>query len=180
MVEELLKPARAAEKLGMPPSTLRVYSTRFAELLSESAGKPPPYPDGKAGHRVYTSRDLAVLGKAKELLEQGLTYEQALEEMRAAGLGMRARPRSVSVSSAEAVPAPPSATIEPLVRALESWRALAEERGLENTVLRQRIEAMEKDLETEIADLRERLLRLEDWARARPDAKGRLGTILGR
>jgi len=179
MGEELLKPAAAAERLGLRPSTLRVYSARFAELLSESAGNPKPFPEGKAGHRLYTSRDLTVLGKAKELLEQGLTYDQALEEMRAAGLGLRARPRPSVASASEAGPLSTAST-EALLKAVESWRALAEERGLENAMLRQRIEALEKELDSEMEELRERLLRLEDWARTRADSRGRLGNILGR
>lgn len=80
--EELLRPAEVCRRLGMPPSTLRIYSTKFAEVLSESAARPAVGGEGKVGYRLYTERDLVVLKKAKELLAQGLTYEQVLAELR--------------------------------------------------------------------------------------------------
>lgn len=82
MSQELLKPAEVGKRLGMPPSTLRIYSTKFAEVLSEGAARPPVTSEGKVGYRLYTERDLVVLRKAKELLAQGLTYDQVLAELR--------------------------------------------------------------------------------------------------
>lgn len=181
MAEDLLKPAEAAQRLGMPPSTLRVYSTRFADLLSESASNPPAFPNGKPGHRLYTQRDLVVLGKAKELVDQGLTYEQSLEEMKAAGLGLRPRPRATTHPASEpTAPSGSGVSADLLGKAVESWRALAEERGRENALLRQRVESLEKNLAQEVAELRERVHNLEDWARSRADAKGRFGTLFSR
>jgi len=177
MGEELLKPAAAAQRLDMPASTLRVYSTRFAELLSEAASSPPVSSDGKPGHRLYTARDLVVLGKGKELVAQGSTYEQALEELRAAGLGVRPRPRQTG-------PAPPGSlatshpggpSLEVLAKALSGWQALAEERARENSVLRQRIDALEHERAQEVAELRDRVRRLEEWVESDP----RRGTGLG-
>ncbi len=76
----LLRPAEAAQRLGIPASTLRRWSRRFAPFLS-------PYANGQRdaggtrGHRRYTPQDVAVLAQCKALLSQGLTLEQVAEKL---------------------------------------------------------------------------------------------------
>lgn len=81
MPNERLKPAEAAAALGVPPSTLRLYSVRFAWVLSESAAAPVERSGGRPGYRLYSERDLVVLRAGKDLLGTGLTYEEALREL---------------------------------------------------------------------------------------------------
>ncbi|MHB1413625.1 MAG: MerR family transcriptional regulator [Chloroflexota bacterium] len=76
------RPAEAAGELGVPSSTLRLYSVRFAPLLSDAAARPVERAGGRPGFRLYNERDLAVLREGKRLLESGLTYQEALKELR--------------------------------------------------------------------------------------------------
>src|SRR5258708_40228302 len=73
----LLRPGEASEAVGIKPSTLRVYVQRFGELLSDdaAAGERP-------GYRLYGTRDVELLGRAKELLGRGFTYDRAIAELR--------------------------------------------------------------------------------------------------
>jgi len=116
------RPAEAAITLGVPASTLRLYSVRFASLLSEGAAHPIERAGGRPGFRIYMEQDLALLREGKKLLEQGLTYDEALAELR-----RRYRPRLVRpqerptrgseqiAREEEAAPAPPSGTPAPQV-----------------------------------------------------------------
>ena len=73
--DALIRPAEAAQRLGIPASTLRRWSRRFAAFLSPQAHGLRPA-DGTRGHRRYTPEDLAVLARCKTLLSQGLTFDQ--------------------------------------------------------------------------------------------------------
>lgn len=75
------RPQEVAQRLAISPSTLRLWSNHFAENLSEQARK---VADGGAlaAQRRYTDEDLATLLQAKELLAQGLTYEEAKPRLR--------------------------------------------------------------------------------------------------
>ena len=188
MSEGTWKPADAAKKLGMPPSTLRVYSTKFAELLSESASNPPVSPDGRTGHRLYSDRDLTILGKAKELLSRGLTYDQALAELRILFPSSRTRAKASAHSEGlgsaalapgqlEALLAPLMASIQNAQKAAEAWQSVAAERARENDELRERI----KTIEARLSRLEERWVelvrRIEEESARQP---GLLARILGR
>ncbi|MHB1131261.1 MAG: helix-turn-helix domain-containing protein [Chloroflexota bacterium] len=76
------RPAEAAAALGVPPSTLRLYSVRFGELLSSAAATPKERSGGRPGFRLYSDRDLDVLREGKVLLGRGLTYEESLLELK--------------------------------------------------------------------------------------------------
>jgi DNA-binding transcriptional MerR regulator len=71
----LIRPADAARQLGIPASTLRRWSRRFASFLSPEANG-AARENGSRGHRRYTPDDLAVLARCKELLSAGRTFEQ--------------------------------------------------------------------------------------------------------
>ena len=73
--DALIRPAEAAQRLGIPASTLRRWSRRFAAFLSPQANGLRPA-DGTRGHRRYAPEDLAVLARCKTLLSQGLTFDQ--------------------------------------------------------------------------------------------------------
>ncbi|MGN6813088.1 MAG: MerR family transcriptional regulator [Thermomicrobiales bacterium] len=70
----LYRPREAAAQLGIAPTTLRLWSTQFATLLSTSARKE----EGRraAAHRRYTADDVRLLSRVKHLLADGLTYAE--------------------------------------------------------------------------------------------------------
>lgn len=115
MASEGLRPAEAAEEIGVPPSTLRLYSVRFAPLLSPEAARPVERGGGKPGFRLYSQQDLAVLRDGKSLLERGLTYDEALAELRKRWrprLARRNEARSETLAQRDAAPSPPPQTAE--------------------------------------------------------------------
>ena len=59
----MFTPGQVSDMLEIPSSSLRRYVLRFAEHLSATAIK-------KRGRR-FTERDIATLGRARELLQQG-------------------------------------------------------------------------------------------------------------
>ncbi len=74
----LIRPADAARQLGIPASTLRRWSRRFAPFLSPEANG-AARENGSRGHRRYMPDDLVVLARCKVLLSQGRTFEQVTE-----------------------------------------------------------------------------------------------------
>ncbi|HEY80491.1 MAG TPA: MerR family transcriptional regulator, partial [Caldilineae bacterium] len=76
----LLRPAETAQRLGIPASTLRRWSRRFAAFLSPQANGALGA-DGARGHRRYTPDDLMVLARCKALLSQGFTFEQVAQRL---------------------------------------------------------------------------------------------------
>ncbi len=178
MSEEVFKPAEVCQRLGMPPSTLRIYSTKFAEVLSDSAARPAVSADGKVGYRVYTGRDLVVLKKAKELLNQGLTYDQVLAELRLSVPGrVRARAVGVGVSDAgsgagsgEGAVSVTPGDLEKVLGVLARAVASAE-RSAEIS------QSLVKEIRTEMDELRSRIDRVERGQR-REEKRGGFWTHL--
>ncbi len=161
----MLRPAEVCKRLGMPASTLRIYSTKFGELLSEGAKRPTVGPEGRVGHRIYNSRDLLVLSRAKELLAQGLTYDQTLAELRLAVPGGARRVREEGekgeraeaaggISGGEGAVAAVAGMVDVLRGAVANG-----ERALELC------RSMEERQEREIDELRRRMTRLEEALR---------------
>lgn len=151
-----MKPAEVGKRLGMPPSTLRIYSAKFAEVLSESAARPPVTPEGKVGYRLYTERDLVVLRKAKELLAQGLTYDQVLAELRLVVPG-RVRSRGgAPAGEVEVVEGSVGAGIEGERMLAVLARAVASAERSADTC-----QALVREIRAEIGELRERVERVE-------------------
>ncbi|MGN6362159.1 MAG: MerR family transcriptional regulator [Thermomicrobiales bacterium] len=70
----LYRPREAAAQLGIAPTTLRLWSTQFATLLSTSARKEEG--SRAAAHRRYTADDVRLLSRVKHLLADGLTYAE--------------------------------------------------------------------------------------------------------
>jgi len=71
----LTRPADVARALGIPASTLRRWSRRFAPFLSAEANG-AIRANGTRGHRRYTPHDIAILTQCKELLSAGNNFQQ--------------------------------------------------------------------------------------------------------
>lgn len=95
---ELYRAGEVSTRLGIPPSTLRLYSVRFARWLSPGAAAPGGA-GGRRGHRSYTAEDLAILARVKELLARGRTVAEVEE-----ALGPPPAARSVGNAAPSDVP----------------------------------------------------------------------------
>ena len=78
----LTRPADAARELGIPASTLRRWSRRFAPFLSDEANGAARAQNGR-GHRRYTEQDKIILARCKTLLGEGKTFEQVTQILEA-------------------------------------------------------------------------------------------------
>ncbi len=76
------RPREVAQKLGISPSTLRLWSNQFSHELSELARKEGSSGAGPTAQRRYTAEDLQTLAQVKELLAEGLTYEETRRKLR--------------------------------------------------------------------------------------------------
>lgn len=74
-------PSDVAHELNISSSTLRRWSTEFADFLSESGGRPELSPHGEPAHRRYTEEDMTVLYSIGELLRRGLTYREIAAQL---------------------------------------------------------------------------------------------------
>jgi len=73
----MFTPGQLSDMLSIPPSTLRRYVKQFADHLSEEATK-------KRGRR-FTERDVAVLARARELIQQGRSPEEVTALLQVVG-----------------------------------------------------------------------------------------------
>lgn len=71
----LQTPQAVTQALDISAATLRRWSDEFSDYLSPEAN-----PAGK-GHRRYTAADAETLRSIKELMNQGLTYEQVWQQL---------------------------------------------------------------------------------------------------
>lgn len=78
---ELRPPGEVAKELGISTSTLRRWAKEFSPYLSSTAGKPGKTGAGAATHRRYTQADVDILTQVKPLLDQGMTYGQAMRHL---------------------------------------------------------------------------------------------------
>lgn len=74
----MYRPREIAAELGISPSTLRLWSTRFAPLLSDGARKDDA---GPTAQRRYDDADLQTLRRVQDLLKQGQTYSQVADAL---------------------------------------------------------------------------------------------------
>lgn len=79
---QTMRPAEVAQTLGIPASTLRRWSRRFASFLSPEANG-AARGDHARGHRRYTQADLDVLTRCKALLSEGSTLNEVAQHLEA-------------------------------------------------------------------------------------------------
>lgn len=75
-------PQAVARELDVSPATLRRWSDEFADHLSQSADSA----QGRS-HRRYSEQDIATLTLVKELMNNGMTYEQVRQQLAQQPLG---------------------------------------------------------------------------------------------
>ncbi len=111
----MFTPGQVSSMTDIPASTLRRYVKQFADQLSEIARK-------KRGRR-FTERDIAVLARARELIQQGRSPEEAASVLRV--VGMEEGEEEESPSALALVPSISKA----LTEAVDTARALRSEVG---------------------------------------------------
>lgn len=140
-------PAAAALGLQMPASTLRLYSVKFRSLLSRHA-RPERPPAGRSGRRRYTTEDMTVLARARDLVRNGRSFSEAVVEMGGTvpidEQTVESNPPSENVAAAsdqgDLVPK------QVLAVAAEGWRALEVQHIAEIARLRREIDLLECEL----------------------------------
>lgn len=167
-VEMQYRPQDAAQRLGIASSTLRLWSAHFANELSDVARKVAPGGAGPTAQRRYTDEDIRVLAQVKQLLGQGLTYEEVKRRLRppAPERPTAARDRYPSQALRQRLPEPDLALAPPA--------AFPEELHLSMAGLKEALEAKDKT----IAALKESLGFLDVYLHAlkeeRDDARRRV------
>ncbi len=165
------RPLELAQALGISSSTLRLWSNQFASLLSDLARKQSA--GAPTAQRRYTEGDLDILTQAKELLTQGLTYEETRRRL--------ARHRPASQTSVATLSHEHEASTSPLqIDPFTSLREAIEAKDNTIAALKESLAFMDVYLRTvlqerEDAIARERLLKQQlerqdpgDHSRLRP------------
>src|SRR5215212_89191 len=75
----MLRPKDVSDQLGISTATLRLWSTKFESFLSPSAQRSLTE-NGEPAQRRYTEQDVALFQTAKQILADGLTYEDVLRK----------------------------------------------------------------------------------------------------
>lgn len=78
-----MRTGQVAAQLDISPSTLRRWTDRFADFLSESAASPERGASGRAAPREYTETDILVLGAVQAMREQGMEDDAIWAELQA-------------------------------------------------------------------------------------------------
>ena len=150
---QYIKPVEVARQMGIADSTLRRYCSDFAKHLSPDAA-----PDDAGTRRRFRPSDVAVLKRAKELLDAGNTIE---------GVNTLLGLDDFSTIEAEEAEEPPTSatTATDATQALVSLlggQVIATQADQAQRITRQDAEL--GDLAEQLADLRERLARMEAQA----------------
>ncbi len=151
------KPGEVAERLDCSTDTVRRYSARFGHHLSLSANP------GKGKARLYNADDIYILQTVKNLIEQGLKYDEIEEELKSLAL-----PESVTLTNLEPdspqLPAP-MALMQQMASTLEH---LAQQSEQTNRLSRQvdQLTAENAELGSEMKELRKQV---GEIARVRSD-----------
>jgi DNA-binding transcriptional MerR regulator len=93
------RPQDVAEKLGIAPSTLRLWSQHFANQLSNAARKAPSEGGSSPAQRRYTDEDVRALSQVKTLLSQGQTYDEVKRKLRGEAAQQEATQSTVAAQS---------------------------------------------------------------------------------
>lgn len=147
-----IKPVDVARQLGIADSTLRRYCNDFATHLSPDAAP-------EAGvRRRFRPSDVAMLKRAKELLDAGNTIEETNEVLALVGISTE---EAEIAQEAPASAQPATDTTQALVSLL-GGQVVAAQADQAQRLTRQDQELAE--LTATVGDLRERLARLEAQA----------------
>ncbi|MFQ6014194.1 MAG: MerR family transcriptional regulator [Anaerolineae bacterium] len=163
MSEIMLKTAtEVATELNISPSTLRRWSTEFGPYLSKNVNQSSSSSSTK-GHRRYNDDDMAVLGKVKEMLADGLTYREVSKRL-ADTVGGERKPESITVLPSEeqgVVSGLPLVALRELLHSFsEGQEAILSSQQANRNLLGVVIQD-NFNLKEENTRLRERMLRLE-------------------
>ena len=74
--ETYQSPQGVAKQLDISPASLRRWSDEFTDFLSKGAGA-----DKERSHRRYLESDVETLNEIKELMSNGMTYEQVRQQL---------------------------------------------------------------------------------------------------
>ena len=150
---QYIKPVDVARQLGIADSTLRRYCTDFSRHLSPDAA-----PDDAGTRRRFRPSDVAVLKRAKELLDMGNTIEGVNDLL---GLDDFSTIEAEEAQETPSSATPASDATQALVSLL-GGQVIATQADQAQRLSRQDAEL--GDLAEQVADLRERLARLEAQA----------------
>lgn len=89
---------QVAAELDLPPMTIRRWSERYAEWLSEAAGSPETLESGRQAPRCYSPEDVEVLRHIQQWQEEGLEEEAIEAELEAA---QEAGPQALALVESE-------------------------------------------------------------------------------
>ncbi len=116
----LYRPQDIAAKLGIAPSTLRLWSSNFAAHLSSPARKNAGNGGAPWAQRRYTEEDLDVLLQVKGLMTQGYTYLEARQRLSALPASAEGQRPNDGPSSPRPLTDPALKSLVPLQEALTS------------------------------------------------------------
>ncbi|MDQ4075900.1 MAG: MerR family transcriptional regulator [Chloroflexota bacterium] len=71
-----------AAQLDLSPSTVRRWSDRFSDWLSEEGGNPDVLDSGRRAVRMYSDSDIEVLISIQQLKEKGMTEDEIEAHLR--------------------------------------------------------------------------------------------------
>lgn len=148
------RPQDAAQRLGIASSTLRLWSAHFAGELSEIARKVDPGGGGSIAQRRYTDDDIRVLSQVKQLLGQGLTYEEVKHRLRPPSVERASSTRERPISAERAantrerypLPSQRTAPYEPNIAMDVGASAIPEEIHLSIAGLKEALAAKDKTI----------------------------------
>ena len=98
-----LRPKDVSDHLGISPATLRLWSTKFESYLSPGAQRSTTE-NGGISQRRYDEADLQYFNRAKQLLAEGLTYDEVFSKL----------DQGVRVVALDNVPMPQAPTTSPI------------------------------------------------------------------
>ncbi len=136
----LYRPHDVAAKLGIAPSTLRLWSARFADELSDAARRSPTGAVGPAAQRRYTPEDLDVLFQIKGLLNEGNSYPEVKRRL-------QALPPPSCRQSAGAAPEHTGVSLQPSTHALAPLQEALVARDRTIAALRESLQFMDAYLQ---------------------------------
>lgn len=154
---DLYRPTDAAKMIGIADSTLRTWSIRLTEFMSSNAQTRKSDGDTKTGHRRFTTHDIAILARAKELSEDGVQWGEIEDSLRAELPNIGDYEPQINTERSQDAQSQPVAIAPAL-------NALAAAYTSDSADLRRRVEQLERDN----VELRERLTWLEALSHEHP------------